>query len=199
MRFVLEVDDRLFEFPEPLHEAFLVGIDQDIVDGGVLEQCLDRAEPRHLVDDFFGERKQLSLIESQPLGPCIFANIVTHLACQIFTRELFERNEIELIDDAFVQLNFFIEQRWALFEQLMIVVIEELLFQWAITPGNLSTIPPDGLGTGLFEKAHISLSISGPMGTLRRYNVTKYERICHAQFQFPRLWRHGECPSQPRT
>ena len=63
MRFVLEMDDRLLELPEPLYEAFLMGIDQDVIDGGVFEQGLDRPEPRHLVDDLFSKRKLLSLIE----------------------------------------------------------------------------------------------------------------------------------------
>ena len=80
MCFVLEMDDRLLELSEPLDEAFLVGIDQDVVDGGVLKQWLNRPESRHLVDDFVGKRKQLSLVERQPLGLCIFTEVVTHLA-----------------------------------------------------------------------------------------------------------------------
>src|SRR5262249_20244159 len=129
-----------------------------------------RAEPRHLVDDFFRKRQQLSLVEGQPLGPCIFGKIVTHLAGQIFTRELFERNEIKLINDAFVQLNFFIEQGWALFEQLMILVMEELLFHRTLAPDNLTTrrraLASDELVARLFEKAHIFPSILRSDGDL---------------------------------
>ena len=79
MRFVLEMDFRLFELSESFHEAFLVRIDEDIVDGRILEQGLDRTKARHFVDDFVGECQQLLLVEREPLVAHIFAEIRTNL------------------------------------------------------------------------------------------------------------------------
>src|SRR5262245_39746628 len=89
MGFVFEMNASLFELSEALYKAFLVRVDQNVVDGGVLEQRLDWPEARHLVDDFLREGLQLSLIEGEPLHPDVFAEVGTNLADQVLARELF--------------------------------------------------------------------------------------------------------------
>ena len=120
MRFVLEMDGRLLELAEAFHEAFLVGVDQDIVDGRILEQGLDRPEPDHLVDDFLREHLQLPLVEGEPLRPHVIAEIGTNLAGEILARKLFQRCQIELVDDPRVQLELLVEQCRTLRDHLMI-------------------------------------------------------------------------------
>ena len=46
MRFIFEMDAGRFQLSEAFHKAFLVGVDQDVVDGRILEQGLDRPEAR---------------------------------------------------------------------------------------------------------------------------------------------------------
>ena len=121
MRFVLEMDLRLFELAEALHEAFFVGVDQDVVDGRILEQRLDRPESYHLVDDFFREcRCSLWLRDSRSFQ--IFAHIGTNLMDQVLARQLLQGGEIELIDDPRVQLELLVESRRPLRNQFVIVL-----------------------------------------------------------------------------
>src|SRR5262249_28768026 len=89
MSFIFEMDAGLLELSEALHKAFLVRVDQDVVDGRILEQRLYRPEARHLIDDFLREGLQLSLIEGEPLRADIFAEIGTNLADQVLARKLF--------------------------------------------------------------------------------------------------------------
>ena len=89
MGFIFEMDAGLFELSEALHKAFLVCVDQDVVDGRILEQGLDRPEACHLVDDFLRKGLQLFLIEGKPLRADIFAEIGTNLANQVLARKLF--------------------------------------------------------------------------------------------------------------
>src|SRR5262249_40570662 len=89
MRFILEMDAGRFQLSEAFHKTFLVRVDQDVVDGRILEQWLDWPEAWHLVDDVLRESLQLSLIEGKPLRPHIFAEIGTNLADQVLARKLF--------------------------------------------------------------------------------------------------------------
>src|SRR5262249_54275894 len=123
MGFIFEMDAGLFELSEALHKAFFMRVDQDVVDGRILEQWLDWPEARHLVDDFLRESLQLPLIEGEPLRPDIFAEIRANLADQVLARELFQRDEIELVNDPLVQLELLIEQGRPLRNQFAIDVL----------------------------------------------------------------------------
>src|SRR6516225_5939243 len=123
MGFIFEMDGSLLELSEALHKAFLVRVDQDVVDGRILKQRLDWSEARHLVDDFLREGLQLSLIEREPLRADIFAEIGANLADQILAWELFQGDEIELVNDPLVQLKLLVEQGRPLRNQLAIDVL----------------------------------------------------------------------------
>src|SRR5262245_55601820 len=123
MGFIFEMDAGLFELSEALHKAFLVCVDQDVVDGRILEQWLDRSKACHLVDDFLRESLQLSLIEGEPLCADIFAEIGTNLADQVLARKLFQGYEIELVNDPLVQFKLLVEQGRPLCNQLAIDVL----------------------------------------------------------------------------
>ncbi len=59
MRLVLEWDVHLLQLAALFDEAVLVAVDQDIVDLGILQQRLQRAEADHLVDDVVDQRFKL--------------------------------------------------------------------------------------------------------------------------------------------
>ena len=54
-------------------DAF-VAVDEDVVDGGVLEQRLKRAKPGHLVENFRDEFRKFLGIQRQPLGQHVLRN-----------------------------------------------------------------------------------------------------------------------------
>ena len=110
MRFVLEADVGALQFAEPLDKAERVGINQDIADRRVLEQGLDRTETGHFGDHLIGEDIELFLVEGDALGADIIADIGLHLPMQLFRRKLLQQVQVELVDDAAMQLKLFVEQ-----------------------------------------------------------------------------------------
>ena len=53
--------------PRALDVDAFVAVDQDVADGRVLEQRLERAEAGHLVEDFRDELVELLRVEREPL------------------------------------------------------------------------------------------------------------------------------------
>ena len=123
MGFVLEMDLGLVELAEALDEAQLVGIDEDVGDGRVLEQRLDRTIAGHLVDDLFGEQLELALIERNLLGAHVVGHIGGDLLDQLRPRQLLEHGQIEFIDDAVVQLELLFEQRRTPLNQILVEAV----------------------------------------------------------------------------
>src|SRR5262249_58227352 len=66
MRLVLEADQRRLEDAGALDVDAFVAVDQNVVDGPILEQGLDGAEARHLVENFVDEVLELPRVEGQP-------------------------------------------------------------------------------------------------------------------------------------
>ncbi len=120
MRLVLEVDGGLLELAEALDKTLPVGVDQDIGDGRVLEQRLDRPEPGHLVDDVFGEGGELALVQRDLLGAHILADIGADFADEILARHPLEHGKIELVDDPGVKFDLLVQQRRPLRDQFLI-------------------------------------------------------------------------------
>ena len=67
MRLVLEAHAARLEHAGALDVDAFVAVDQDVVDGRVLEQRLERAEPGHLVENLGDEVVELLLVERQAL------------------------------------------------------------------------------------------------------------------------------------
>ena len=82
VRFVLEMDLGLLQLPEALDEAALVGVDENVGDGRVLQQRLDRTIARHLGDDLIRENVELFLIERQAFAANVVADISSNLLCK---------------------------------------------------------------------------------------------------------------------
>src|SRR5262245_46273063 len=161
MRFVLEMDFRLFELAESFHEAFLVRIDEDIVDGRILEQGLDRTKTRHFVDDFLGECLQLFLVEGKPLVAHIFAEIGTNLTEEVLARELFQGNKIELVNDSLMQLELLVEQRRPLGHQFVVVLECSRI---GGKRDNVGAWPRSGSARNIGEKVHFRLTLCCVIG-----------------------------------
>ncbi len=64
---VLEGDVRLLQNSAALHVDRVVGVDQDVVDRGVLQQRLQRAQSKHLVQHFVGDTVALTGAERNSL------------------------------------------------------------------------------------------------------------------------------------
>ena len=68
VRLVLEAHRRRLEHAGALDVDAFVAVDQDVVDGRVLQQRLDRPEAGHLVDDLVDEVLELLRVERDALG-----------------------------------------------------------------------------------------------------------------------------------
>ena len=123
MRFILEMDLGLLQLAKALDVAALVGVDQNVGDRGVLQQRLDRSIAGHFGDDLVGENVEFFLIEGQAFAANVVGDIGSNLLRQFVWRHFFQRRQIEFIDDAFVQLEFFIEQSRPARDQIGIEIV----------------------------------------------------------------------------
>ena len=123
VRFVLEMDLGLLQLPEALDEAALMRVDENVGDRRVLQQGLERTIARHLGDDLIRENVELLLIERQAFAANVVADIGSHLLRQFVRRHLFQRRQIELVDDALVQLELLVEQSRPARDQIGVDVV----------------------------------------------------------------------------
>src|ERR1700684_2459676 len=98
----------LIKLAEPLDETHLVGIDQNVRDGGILEQRLDRAISNHFRDDFLRKDIQLFLIERKIFGPHIIRDVCAYLSDEFFVRELFKYPKVKFVDNPRMKLEFLV-------------------------------------------------------------------------------------------
>ncbi len=110
MRLVLEQRRHRLEHAAALDEDVLVAVDQDVGDRRVLEQGLERAETRHLVHDLGDEEVELPGVEGEALGDDPLRDDAVDLAAQLVGRQLLERGEVELLDQAPVQAHLGVEE-----------------------------------------------------------------------------------------
>jgi hypothetical protein len=87
-----------------------VAVDQDVVDGRVLQQGLDRPEAGHLVDDLVDEILQFLRVERDALGEHVLGDQRGNLPPHLALRHALDRREIDLLDQAAVQANLGVEQ-----------------------------------------------------------------------------------------
>ena len=98
------------EQPVAFDEGRLVAVDQDVVDGRILEQGLQRPQAGHLVEDFRDELVELLGVERQPLDDDILRDELLDMRPHLVFGQLFQRREIDLLDQPAVQPYFGIEQ-----------------------------------------------------------------------------------------
>jgi hypothetical protein len=110
MRLVLEAHAGRLEHAVPFDIDAFVAVDENIVDALVLEQRLERAQPRHLVEDFRNEVVELLGVERQPLDQHVLRNQLLDVAAHFLFRQLFQGRKVDLLDQPAVQAHLGVEQ-----------------------------------------------------------------------------------------
>jgi hypothetical protein len=110
MRLVLEERRHGLEHAAALDEDVLVTVDEDVGDGRVLEERLERSQARHLVHHLGDEEVELLGVEGQALGHDPVGDDAVDLAPKLLPRQLLERREVELLDETAVEANLRVEQ-----------------------------------------------------------------------------------------
>src|SRR4051812_25253796 len=96
--------------PRRSTKMFWWPFDQDVGDRRILEQGFERAETRHLVHDLGDEEVELPGVEGEALGDDPLGDDAVDLAAQLVGRQLLERGEVELLDQAPVQAHLGVQQ-----------------------------------------------------------------------------------------
>ncbi len=110
MRLVLEAHRGGLENAAALDIDAFVTVDQDVVDARILEQRLDRAETRHLVEDLGDELRELLGVERQPLDQDVLRDELLDVLANLLLRQLFQRRKVDLLDQPPMQPHLGIEQ-----------------------------------------------------------------------------------------
>src|SRR5690349_17277423 len=103
MTLVLEYDRRQLKPPLALHEDLAVRIDQDIIDGRVLEERLERTKADHLVDDIVGDLRLFALVELDAISLQQPGDDASRLFAKRLRRELLNCREVDLLEQPLVQ------------------------------------------------------------------------------------------------
>src|SRR5262249_980066 len=110
----------LLQLAKALDKAELMRVDQNIGDRWILQQRFDRTIAGHFVDDLLRKYFKLALIERNLLGPDVRRHIGGNLLDQLLPRQLFQQRQIELVDDARMQLELLVEQGGTLRDQVLV-------------------------------------------------------------------------------
>jgi hypothetical protein len=110
MLLVLEAHRQRLENAAALDIDAFMAVDQDIADGRVFQQRLERPEARHLVENFGDEFGQFLGVERQPLDQYVFRNQLRDVAAHFIFRQFFQCREIDFIDQLAVQPHLGVEQ-----------------------------------------------------------------------------------------
>ena len=110
MLLVLEAHAAGLQQAAALHIDAFMTVDQNIGDGLVLEQRLERTETRHLVEDLGDEVVELLLIERQPLDQDVLRHQLLDMRPHLVFRQLLQRREVDLLDQPAMQPHLGVEQ-----------------------------------------------------------------------------------------
>ena len=110
MLLVLEAHAGRLEHAAALDIDAFVAVDQDVVDGRVLEQRLERAKAGHLVENFGDEVVELLRVERQPLDQDVLRDQLLDVLADFLFGQLFQRRQIDLLDQPAVQADLGVEQ-----------------------------------------------------------------------------------------
>jgi hypothetical protein len=103
VRIVLEAHPGRHQEPLVLDEDPLVGVDQDVGDRVVLQQGLQRAESRELVQDLLGEPIALGVVELRVLLVQELLDALAPLLAHVLRRPALEASRIGRVEQALVQ------------------------------------------------------------------------------------------------
>ena len=107
---VAEAAGDQLQLAAPLDEGRLVAVDQDVVDGRVLQQRLERAEAHHLVEDFRDELVELGGVQRQPLGDDMLGDKLLDVRPHLVLGQLLQRRQVDLLDQPAVQPHLGVEE-----------------------------------------------------------------------------------------
>ncbi len=109
MRLVLEANQRGLEHAHTFDINAVRTVDQNVVDGRIFEQWLDRAKARHFVDNFAYEVVEFLRVQRDALRKRELRNHRVDLATNFLIRKLVHRREIKFLDHLAVQSHLGIE------------------------------------------------------------------------------------------
>ncbi len=107
---VLEAHRQRLKYAAALHINAFVAVDQDVADGRVLEQRLERTQTGHLVENFRNEVRKLLRVQRQPLGQHVLRHQLLDVSAGFFFGQLFQRRKIDLLDQPAMQSDLGVEQ-----------------------------------------------------------------------------------------
>ncbi len=107
---VLEPHRQRLKHAGTFHVNALVAVDQDVVDGWILEQRLKRTKAGHFIEDFRNEIAQFLGVERQALDQHILRNELLDMAADFFFRDLVQGRKVDLLDQAPVQTHLGVEE-----------------------------------------------------------------------------------------
>ena len=110
MALILEPHQSRLENARALDIDVFVAVDQNVVDGGILQQRFERAEPGHLVEDLGDEVAEFLRVERQPFGEDILRDQFLHVRAQGFFRQLFERRQIDVFEQLAMQAHLGVKE-----------------------------------------------------------------------------------------
>src|SRR3954454_25074176 len=99
MGFILEANAGWLELTISFDVNRCMRVDQDIVDGWIRKEGLDRPKTHHLIHYLVGEGLKLFLVKRDPLLRDIVVHEALDMAAQLLGAELVQKREIELVDD----------------------------------------------------------------------------------------------------
>src|SRR6476619_8307799 len=106
----LEADRQGLKHTLSLHINAFVTVDQDIVDGRILEQRLERTEARHFVENFRDEIVEFLGIQRKTFNQHVLRNQLLNVTAEFFLRHLVQSRKIDVLDQPAVQAHLCVEQ-----------------------------------------------------------------------------------------
>ena len=110
MGFILEPRRRQFELPAAFDINLLVGVDQNVGYGFVLEQRLDGPEANHLMHDVVDKDVEFTGIEGDAFGVHMLGDQIVYLGAQLALGNLVDDGKIEFVDQPAMNAEFCVEQ-----------------------------------------------------------------------------------------
>lgn len=94
MLLVLEPNWRWFKDAKTLHEDIVRGVDENVGDGRILEQRLERAQAKKLVEDVGNQLFSFRLVQRLILLAQLFANNVADFRLDLCARHPIQRRRL---------------------------------------------------------------------------------------------------------
>ena len=103
MRLILEAHAGRLEHAAALDVDAFMAVDEDVVDGLVLEQRFERTEAGHLIENFRYEIVEFLSVKREPLGQDVLRHQLLDVAADFVFGKFFQRRQIDLLDQPAMQ------------------------------------------------------------------------------------------------